>query len=144
MRFRGTHDHNLDAKNRLTVPSKLRVQFADRLVIAKSVDPCLALWSEDAYDAMVETALAKLNPQSPEKRRMDRFYNAYAQATEIDAAGRVMIPGFLMEAAELGREVVLSGAGDRLEIWDRAFWNTEDAAITAGIQDLTANLGHAG
>jgi len=144
MAFRGTHDHNLDAKNRLTVPSKLRTELGERVVVAKGVDDCLALWPQAAYDAMVETALGGLNPVSPEARRGKRFFNSQAHTADLDAAGRVMIPATLMEAGKLGREVVVSGAGECLEIWDRAAWAAEAAAMAAGIDELTANLGHAG
>ena len=144
MAFRGTHDHNLDAKNRLTVPSRLRTELGERVVVAKGVDDCLALWPHAAYDEMVETALGRLNPLSPETRRMKRFFNSQAHTADLDSAGRVMIPAFLMEAGKLGREVIISGAGECLEIWDRAAWAAEEAAMAAGIDGLTANLGHAG
>lgn len=144
MAFRGTHDHNLDAKNRLTVPSKLRIELGEKVVVAKGVDDCLAIWPQAGYDAMVASTLAGLNPMSPETRRLRRFFNSQAHATEIDSAGRVMIPAFLMDQGKLGREVVVSGAGECLEIWDRAAWAAEEAAMAAGIDGLTANLGHAG
>ena len=142
MAFSGTHDHNLDAKNRLTVPSKLRVDLGEKVVVARGVDDCLALWPQPAYDAMVERTLAGLNPQAPETRRMRRYFYSQSHVTELDSAGRVMIPAFLM--ADLGREVVISGTGTCLEIWDRAAWAAEAAAMQETIPALTANLGHAG
>ncbi len=144
MAFRGTHDHNLDAKNRLTVPSKLRHELGEQVVLAKGVDDCLGLWPLDAYDAMVDEALDGLNPATPKFRKIQRFFNSQAFPTELDSAGRVMIPPFLMEALGSGREVVVAGAGRCLEIWSRESWATETVDLDAGIDDLTANLGHAG
>ena len=144
MAFRGTHDHNLDAKNRLTVPSRLRTELGERVVVAKGVDDCLAIWPQAAYDTMVASTLAGLNPMSPQARRMRRFFNSMAHATDLDSAGRVMIPAYLMDHGKLGREVVVTGAGDCLEIWDRTAWAAEETAMASGIDELTANLGHAG
>ena len=144
MAFRGTHDHNLDAKNRLTVPSKLRHELGEKVVVAKGVDDCLALWPQDAYDRMVASTLAGMNPMSPDTRRLRRFFNSQAHPTDVDSAGRVMIPAYLMAEGSLGREVVVSGAGEYLEIWSRQAWATESAAMADGIDGLTANLGHVG
>lgn len=144
MAFRGTHDHNLDAKNRLTVPSKLRIELGEKVVVAKGVDDCLAIWPQDAYDEMVAATLAGTNPSSPDRRRLNRFLNSQAQTVDIDSAGRVMIPAFLMDDDKLGREVVVSGAGECLEVWGREAWAAEEARMAAEIEGLTANLGNAG
>ena len=140
MSLRGTHDHNLDAKNRLTVPSKLRHHFADGVVVAKGVDDCLGIWPEAAYGEMVDEALAKLNRVSPEGRRMKRFFNSQANTTELDSAGRVMIPSFLL--GTIGREVVVSGAGECLEVWSREAWAIEEPLMLGEIDELTSRLGH--
>ena len=54
-----------------------------------------------------------------EARQLTRFLAANAHDTELDSAGRVGVPDFLREHAGLNKEVVVAGAGDRLEVWDR-------------------------
>ena len=143
MAFRGTFDHTFDAKNRLTVPVKFRASLSDGVVVAKGVERCVAVWTPDRYEAFVAAALDKLNPLSPQARDLQRYFSANAVETELDAAGRVMVPPFLLEHGALGKEVVVTGAGPCIEIWDRAAWATENAKLAADVLDITATLGQA-
>ena len=140
MAFRGTFDFTLDAKNRLTVPSRFRAALADGVVLAKGIERNVALWTPDAYDAQIAAALAGRNPASPQARELRRFFSANAHDTELDSAGRVMIPAFLLEHGGLGREVVVTGAGECLEVWDRDAWRDYNAGLSGRITDITASL----
>jgi MraZ protein len=138
--FRGTFDFTLDAKNRLTVPAKFRAALADGVVLAKGIERNVALWTPAAYEAQVAAALAGRNPASPQGRELRRFFSANAVDTELDSAGRVMVPAFLAEHAGLRREVVVAGAGECLEVWDRDAWRDYNAGLTERITDITASL----
>lgn len=144
MAFRGTFDHNLDAKNRLTVPAKFRAALSDGVVVAKGVEDCVAVWIPGDYEAFVNSALEGLNPLSPEARNLQRYFSANALETELDAAGRIMVPPFLMEHADLDREVVVTGAGPSLEVWNRDRWAKVNDQLAAQVIDITAQLGQAG
>mgnify|MGYP000882274026 FL=1 len=140
MAFRGTYDHTLDAKNRLTVPSRFRAQLSDGIVLAKGVEPCVAIWTPAAYDAHTAAALDGRNPLSPEARELSRYFSANAIDTELDAAGRVMVPAFLMEHGGLSRDVVVTGAGDCAEVWARDAWSAYNEGLSARIPDIAAGL----
>ena len=143
MAFHGTFDHTLDAKNRLTVPSKFRSTLAGKVFLVKGADRCLSVYPEDTYTRMTTSALADLNPLSPQARELRRYFFANAMEAELDGAGRIMLPGRFMEAAGISsREVVVAGAGECLELWDRTAWETYDADLTQRAPDLTASLGH--
>ena len=114
MAFRGTFDHTLDEKNRVTVPAKFRSAFSDGVVLAKGVEACVEVWQPGDYDAYTDTVLGGRNPFSAEARQLTRFLAANAHDTELDSAGRVGVPDFLRDHAGLGKEVVVAGAGDRL------------------------------
>jgi MraZ protein len=138
--FRGTFEYTLDAKNRLTVPAKFRAALADGVVLAKGVDRCMAIWTPDAYEVEVARVLEGFRPGSAQGRELARFFAANAIDTELDSAGRVMVPAFLLEHAGLGKEVVVTGAGECLEVWDRAAWRDYNASLSQRISDITASL----
>ena len=77
--------------------------------------------------------------QARETRRL--IYGTAAE-TELDSAGRVMLTPRFLEHAGIGREVVITGVGDCLEIWDRSAWADYYHDLTARAPDLTESLGH--
>jgi MraZ protein len=140
--FHGTFEHSLDSKNRLTVPARFRAALAGRVFLVRSVDPCISLYPEDTYTALTEAALADLNPFSPQARELKRMLYGNATDTEMDSAGRVMLTPRHLEHAKIDREVVIAGAGDCLELWDRSTWEDYDRDLSQRAPDLTASLGH--
>jgi MraZ protein len=138
MAFRGSFDNNLDAKNRLTIPAKLRNLLADGVVVALQRDArrCLAIWCATDYNDHVARMLGDLQPLSADYDRLERFLNAYSSEAELDAAGRVMLPAKLLEQAGLGREVAVIGAGNRLEVWDREAWREHSADLLDTVKDI--------
>lgn len=143
--FRGTFDHTLDAKNRLTVPARYRAALADGVVLAMPVDlkPCVGVWRPQEYDAYTRRALAELPPLSPRLAELERFFYGSSHDTELDAAGRIMVPGFLGEHAALAKEVVVVGAGDRMELWDRSAWAEHRSTLLSGVAEVTARVADA-
>lgn len=142
MVFRGTFDYSLDAKNRLTVPARYRAALSDGVVLAMGFDPCVALWRPSDYDAYTQASLASFHPLAPEAQKLKRFFAANSLETELDAAGRIMVPAFLIDHAGLEKEVVVTGAGDALEIWGRSTWAQYNAALASDVTDITSRLGH--
>jgi MraZ protein len=140
--FHGTFDHTLDAKNRLTVPSKLRNAFAEGAFLVKAPDRCISLYPASTYNELTQAALAPLNPLSAQARELKRYFHSNAQAVELDSAGRVMIAPRQLEHAGIERDVVVIGAGDCLELWDPSTWEAYHRDLSARGADLTASLGH--
>jgi MraZ protein len=144
MAFRGTFDYSLDAKNRLTVPAKFRASLSDGVVLAKGIERCVQVWTPTGFEAYTGAALRDVHPLSDQARKLTRFFSANSLDTDLDSAGRVMVPGFLLEHADLRKEVVVTGAGDCLEIWDRGAWTDYNRALSDELPDITAAFGHAG
>jgi MraZ protein len=139
--FRGTFDHTLDAKNRLTVPARYRAAVADGVVLAMPVDlkPCVGVWRPQEYDSYTQRALAELPPLSPRLSELERFFYGSSHDAELDAAGRIMVPNSLRESAGLAKDVVVVGVGDRLELWDKGTWNEHRSALLSGVAEVTAS-----
>lgn len=146
--FRGTFEHTLDTKNRLTIPAKFRDSLVGRVVLAASFETkpgsprSLAIWKPDAYEQYTSAALAGLNPLSPEARDLKRFFFNFSHDTDVDSAHRVMIPPHLIEYAELGREVAVTGAGECLEVFDRARYDAYKSTILERVTEIAAGLGN--
>jgi MraZ protein len=140
--FRGTFDHTLDAKNRLTVPARYRSALAEGVVLAMPLDqkPCVGVWSPGEYETYTRRALAELPPLSPRLAELERFFYGSSQDADLDAAGRIMVPGFLGEHAELEKEVVVVGAGDRLELWNKLRWAEHRPMLLSGVAEVTAGV----
>jgi MraZ protein len=136
----GAYDHTIDDKNRLTLPAKFREAFEDGVVVTRGLDGCLYAYRRPDWDRLVESRLAAMDPLSPEGRRIQRFFFSGAAEADLDKQGRVMIPAQLIEHAELGKEVVVAGVHDRLEIWDRAAWRKELAEVEGSAEDVAERL----
>jgi MraZ protein len=142
MAFRGTFDYTLDAKNRLTVPARFRAELSGGVVLAMGLERCVAVWTPAAYDEYTAAALQGLHPLSKEAQKLGRFFSANCLDTELDAAGRIGIPSFLLDHAGLSKDVVVTGAGDALEVWDRSTWATYNDALASDVDEITASLGN--
>jgi MraZ protein len=136
----GEYEHTLDDKNRLTLPAKFRTAFAGGVVVTRGMDGCLYAYRREDWDSLVRTRLALLDPLSKQGRRMQRFFFSGAAEVEPDRQGRVMIPSALIEHAGLGRELVVAGVRDHLEIWDRAAWRKELKEVEGSAEDVAERL----
>src|SRR3954447_9119683 len=136
----GAYDHTLDDKNRLTLPAKFREAFQDGVVVTRGFDGCLYAYRRPDWDRLVESRLAAMDPLSAGGGRIQRFFCWGAAEADLDKQGRVMIPVQLLEHAKLGREVVVAGVHDRLEIWDRAAWRNELAEVEGSAEDVAERL----
>jgi MraZ protein len=121
----GEHEHTIDDKNRLTLPSRFRQSFADGVVVTRGIEPCLAVYTREGWDDFVSSRLAGLDRFSREARDMRRYLFSGTVVAELDKQGRVTLPAGLMAKAELGRDVVVAGVGDYLEVWDRDAWRVQ-------------------
>jgi MraZ protein len=136
----GAHEHTIDDKNRLTLPARFRQAFSDGVVVTRGLDRCLYAYRREDWGRLVESRLAPLDPLGQEGRKMHRYFFASATEADLDKQGRVMLPAPLIEYARLGREVVVAGVNDRLEIWDREAWRRELAEIEGSAEDVAERL----
>ena len=135
----GEHEHALDEKNRLTLPSKLRGAFADGVVVSRGLDGCLLAWPVEAWRAMVER-LETVDQFSADGRKIRRHFFAGAAQGELDKQGRLVIPATLLKTAGITREVTVAGVSDHLEIWDRAAWRQQLHEVEGSAEDVAERL----
>ena len=138
--FLGEYAHTIDDKNRLTLPAKFRERFAGGGVVTRGLDGCLYLYSREEWERLVESRLAELDPLAEEGRLMQRYFFSAAAGAEPDKQGRVMLPGTLAKNAGIGREVVVAGVRDHLEIWDRNAWRAHLREIEGSAEHVAERL----
>ena len=122
--FLGEFGHALDDKGRLAIPAKFRPPLADGLVVTRGLDKCLFVWAMRDWDVIAQR-LTQLSMMNADVRRIHRLMFAGAADTALDRLGRVLLPAFLREYAELSDAAVVAGLGNRLEIWSPVNWQAE-------------------
>ncbi|RDV82937.1 transcriptional regulator MraZ [Ammonifex thiophilus] len=137
--FIGTYVHTLDNKGRLFIPARLREGLGECFVITKGLEGCLFGFSVSEF-AKLEEKLLKLPFTQPEVRAFARLFFAGAAELEVDRQGRVLIPPYLREYAQLQREVVILGVANRVEFWAQELWERYQADTQAVYEELAAKL----
>ena len=141
--FIGEYTHTLDAKRRLSLPAKFRKELGKKIVITHGLDACLFIYPEAHWDK-VAGKLAELSMGQANTRGFNRFILSGASDTEIDSLGRILIPDYLKEFADLKGKVVLIGVNDRLELWNERAWSIYKARIAKEADSLAEKLGEIG
>jgi MraZ protein len=138
--FFGEYEHTIDDKKRLTLPARFREALADGVVLTRGLDRCLDVYARPEWEALVQARLAPLDPFSKEARTLKRFFFGAAADAELDKQGRVIVPPPLVRHAQLGREVVVTGVHDHLEIWDRSVWAEQVTKVEGSADDVAERL----
>lgn len=139
----GEYLHTLDAKKRLSLPSKFRKEVGKKVVITRGLDTCLFLFPQKSWDNIAKK-LASLPFGQADTRGMSRFILAGAVETEVDGAGRILMPDFLKDFADLKSRVVLAGVSDRVEIWNEKNWEEYKRRIEKDADQMAEKLGDLG
>jgi len=119
--FKGHYLHTIDAKGRLSIPSKLRKYVApeadNSFVMLKGVDRCIDLYPKDKWTE-IENKLNTLNQFNPKQLRLIRMMLDNAQEDSMDSQSRILIPQELLDYAGIKNEVYVLGALKKIELWN--------------------------
>jgi MraZ protein len=134
-RFFGRYEHSLDDKGRIILPSKFRGPFERGGFLTPYQDGCLSLWTPDQFEEQMEAMLERADT-GRSNRNMARLWASTSHELEIDRQGRMAIPARLREYAGLVGDVLVLGAIDRVELWNRDSWDEkvlpEEERLTQG------------
>jgi len=89
--------------------------------VAPGTDVSLVIYTEEEFGRLARR-LAESSPTRQQVRAFTRLFYARAQRVDVDRQGRIRIPTELAELARLGKEVVLLGVQDHLEVWAADRW----------------------
>ena len=148
---RGSNYINLDAKGRMSIPTKHRAalmgESEGRLVVTISpTDKCLLLYKLEDWN-VVEQKLVALPTLNAQTRTLKRMLIGNADDCAMDGSGRILLSQQLREFASIDKKVVLVGQGDKYEIWDEALWvaqrdsmlveELDESALSAELEALS-------
>jgi MraZ protein len=135
----GNFNRALDEKQRVAIPKRLREAMecpdGGGVFVAPGTDSSLAIYSERAFARLAER-LAQVSPTRRDVRSFTRLFYAQAQRVEFDKQGRIRIPPELAQLAGLGKDVVLLGVQDRLELWSAERWRAYVAEQQAHYDEI--------
>ncbi|GAA5161645.1 transcriptional regulator MraZ [Ornithinimicrobium tianjinense] len=121
--FLGTHTPKLDDKGRMFLPAKFRDRLAAGLVITRGQERCLYVYPLAEFER-IATEMTATTTTSRDVRDYQRVFLSGASDEIPDKQGRVTIPQVLRDYAGLATECTVIGAGNRVEVWDSAAWNS--------------------
>lgn len=126
--FRGINDINLDAKGRMTIPTRYRGELeksSNQVVVTiDTEDTCLLLYPLTEWE-ILEQKIESLPSFHKATRRVQRLLVGHATELELDGNGRILLPGLLREYAGIDKEIILVGQGKKFEIWADAIWERD-------------------
>ena len=130
-RFRGTYLYAIDAKGRLSVPTKFRDVIRDEkdaeLVITWGRNnKCLSVYALSDWESIEEQIDAVEDPDLREA--MIHQYITPSVQVPVDKSGRILIPADFREAQDLNKEVMVLGAFNKFELWNKDRWEAEQLA----------------
>lgn len=123
--FRGTNKLSIDAKGRISIPTRYREGVLDqsegRVVITVDRDRCLLIYPFLNWEP-IERKLSALPALNNEIRQYQRLILGYASEVEVDKSGRILISKELREFASLQKQAILTGQGNKFELWNEDNW----------------------
>ncbi|TAL19341.1 transcriptional regulator MraZ [Patescibacteria group bacterium] len=141
--FIGEYSHTLDTKGRLALPVKFRSAFGGGCVVTRGIDQCLAVYTAEEWKTLAGK-LATLPQAQATSRAFSRLMLAGAMDLEPDKQGRIVLPDYLRQYAKLGKNVIVAGLYNRLEIWDREAWNVYKERTERESPDIAEKLSELG
>jgi MraZ protein len=138
--FLGRYRHTIDTKGRLSIPGKYRdvlaQRYGDVLVVTKDSDLCLVIHPMEEWKQLAEKIKAIPGAVQAVKD-YKRFVHGEAVDCTLDRQGRILIPPELREFAGLGRDVVLVGVNDHIEVWSLERWQTKSEQMARELDHIT-------
>ena len=120
--FLGEYHTKFSGKGRVILPKKMRQAIEGSVVIlSRGFEGCIwgfdiKLWQKEAKKQL------EISATEERARYLRRYLFSSSEPVEFDSQGRFVIPSALLTYASLNNEVVIIGAGDHFEIWNKRIW----------------------
>ncbi|MEK7181409.1 MAG: division/cell wall cluster transcriptional repressor MraZ [Patescibacteria group bacterium] len=139
----GEFKHNLDLKGRMAIPAKFREELKSGAIITRGLDNCLFIFTNKEWEVLAQKLVALPLAQA-NSRAFSRLMLAGAMDVEVDAQGRILVPDYLRQYADLKKQVVVTGLYSRIEVWDADRWEKYKAKTESSSDEIAEKLGELG
>ncbi len=136
----GRFDSVIGEKHRTAFPKKFRDILGDALIVTKGLETCLVITTDKNWEALVDGIRNDPFTDS-DKRELQRYLFGNAAEIVLDSLRRFIIPGYLLEYANLEKEVIFIGIDNRVEVWDKKEWEVRQQKFTPDIAKIADRLG---
>jgi MraZ protein len=124
--FFGEFEYKIDNKGRVLIPPKFRKEIKGGLVVTPGIERCLAVYTVAEWQK-IATTLTTGSVTPSKLRKLNRALFATAFSLNIDGQQRIALPPPLREYAEIVDDVIIAGANNYFEIWNKVLWEEERA-----------------
>lgn len=138
--FIGEYQHNLDAKNRIIIPSKFRDELEESFILTRGIDTCITIYTKKHFDTIVEK-LRTLPDYSKATRAYKKLILSSACEVSLDNMGRIQIPNFLKAILGDEKECKIVGIDDHIEIWNSSKWEEFYSDTSLNIEEISEEIG---
>lgn len=139
----GEYTHTFDEKKRISLPSKFRKELGKKVVVTHGLDNCLFMYPVKEWEKVSEK-FGSLSLGQSDTRGFNRIMLGGAVELDLDAIGRIIVPDYLREYADLSTKTVFTGMHSRVEIWDEARWKEYKKKVLKQADQLAEKLGEIG
>ncbi len=137
----GQYEGKVGDKARVALPSKLRDELGDKLILTKGLENNLIIISEANWKTLLEGTEGK--PFTDKStREMQRFLLGNATEISLDAKGRFVIPEYLRVHADLreNEDIIFAGISRFIEVWSKQNWEEQQQRLTKDIETIADKL----
>jgi MraZ protein len=141
--FYGEFTHSIDRKGRLILPAKFREiaknQFVEKFFVTRGLDKCLFMFSEEEWRSQ-ENKFKTMSFTKQQSRTFNRLLFSGAVEVSFDKQGRILVPQYLKDFAEIKRDVMIVGVSNRIEIWAKDKWHDFYANSRQSFEEIAEKL----
>jgi len=141
--FYGEYFHSIDRKGRLILPARIREvaknNFIEKFFVTRGLDKCLFMFPEEEWRSQ-EAKFRAIPFTKQQARTFNRLYFSGAVEVAADRQGRILLPQYLKDFAEIKKEVFIVGVSNRIEIWAKDKWQEFYGNTLSSFEELAEKL----
>ncbi len=141
--FYGEFEHSIDRKGRLILPAKFREvaknQFVEKFFVTRGLDKCLFMFSEEEWRSQ-ENKFKSMSFTKQQSRTFNRLLFSGAVEVSFDKQGRILLPQYLKDFAEIKKDVMIVGVANRIEIWAKNLWYDFYSSSRQSFEEIAEKL----